>query len=84
MTTLNRVFIKTDKSETIAASITAEQQQQTVKELTEHLLLKLNIGQPEKYELRLASSEALLPEASLVKELVKNDDILVLSECKSI
>lgn len=88
MTAVERVFVKTEmfnhSKETIAASITGGQL--TVKELTEQLLLKMNLEEEKQaveYELRLASSDALLPETSLVQELVQKDELLVMSMCKT-
>ena len=82
-----RVFIEpiTDldgKEETVAVSVTNECQ--TIEELTADLVRKLHLkAKPEsKYELRLSGSDVLLDQTSMAREILQNEDLLVL--CKII
>lgn len=80
-----RVFVKPitefdDKKETVALPVTNDRQ--TIEELTTDLVKRLNLkGKPESnYELRLSKSDVLLDQTSVAREILQNEDYLVL--CK--
>lgn len=80
-----RVFVKPitefdDKKETVALPVTNDRQ--TIEELTTDLVKRLNLkGKPESnYELRLSKSDVLLDQTSVAREILQNEDSLVL--CK--
>ena len=81
-----RVFVKLitefdDKKETVAVPVTNDRQ--TIEELTTDLVKRLRLkAKPESnYELRLSGSNVLLDQTSVAREVLQNEDSLVL--CKS-
>ena len=90
MATCERVFVKADSArendcEMEIFTIPIRHAKQTVVEVIQELLEKLKIheNQPDKYELRLENSGALLSETSCVREVVKNDELLRMSTFRS-
>ncbi len=86
MASCDRVFVKAEglgenNTERGSLAIAVTGRQQTVGNIVEQLLEKLNIHdkQPDKYEIRLANCDALLLETSYVHEVVKNDELLTIS-----
>lgn len=85
MATCSRVFVKAiddefDKErETVVVPIASPQQ--TVADLTKELLNKLYIGkkQQDRFELRLFEKGVLLDETSIVGDVIRNDDFLIIS-----
>ena len=89
MATCSRVFVKAidelgEEREAVVVPIASPQQ--TVANLSEELLNKLFIGkkQQDRFELRLFEKGVLLDETSVVSDVIRNDDFLIISKYSAV